>query len=61
MVRVAIDMLFQSKGSEAPAAPACSFCGSSGPDIRLGAGPDGFICIDCVEIFHRELGPKDAS
>jgi ClpX C4-type zinc finger len=33
----------------------CSFCGRSGVDVRLGAGPDAFICADCVGIFYAEL------
>jgi ClpX C4-type zinc finger len=34
---------------------ACSFCGRSAPDVRLGAGPSVFICNECVEIFHKIL------
>jgi hypothetical protein len=34
---------------------ACSFCGKSAPEVRLGAGPSVFICNECVEIFHNIL------
>jgi hypothetical protein len=34
-----------------PATPACSFCGKSAPDVRLGAGPSAFICNECVATF----------
>jgi hypothetical protein len=37
---------------------SCSFCGQSGSDVRLGAGPDVFICADCVGIFYEEAGLK---
>ena len=31
--------------------PACSFCGRKHPEVRLGAGPEAFICDDCVSLF----------
>jgi hypothetical protein len=31
---------------------ACSFCGKSGPEVKLGAGSDAFICSECVALFH---------
>jgi hypothetical protein len=34
---------------------ACSFCGRSAPEVRLGAGASVFICHECVEIFHQRL------
>ena len=34
---------------------ACSFCGKSAPEVRLGAGPSSFICNECVDIFHNIL------
>lgn len=36
--------------------PSCSFCGKGGSDVRLGAGPDVFICADCVGVFYEEVG-----
>jgi hypothetical protein len=33
----------------------CSFCGSSPPDVRLGAGPSAFICDGCVDLFARHF------
>lgn len=36
----------------------CSFCGRSGAEARLGAGPEAFICSDCVSIFYDELVAK---
>lgn len=35
---------------------SCSFCGQSGFDVRLGAGPDVLICADCVSVFYEEVG-----
>jgi hypothetical protein len=41
---------------------ACSFCGSKPPEVRIGAGPDAFICNECVDtfskIFHDPVGSK---
>jgi len=31
--------------------PACSFCGKKRPEVMLGAGPDAFICHECVDLF----------
>ncbi|MBS0219446.1 MAG: hypothetical protein JSR91_01770 [Proteobacteria bacterium] len=25
---------------------------------ELGAGPNAYVCTECVEIFHRVLKPK---
>ncbi|MBS0219462.1 MAG: ClpX C4-type zinc finger protein [Proteobacteria bacterium] len=42
-----------------PASSAsCSFCGRSASEAELGAGPNAYICADCVGIFHQVLGPK---
>jgi ClpX C4-type zinc finger protein len=32
-------------------APVCSFCGRKPPEVRLGAGPEAFICDGCVSDF----------
>jgi hypothetical protein len=32
---------------------ACSFCGRSGPDVRLGAAPDACICSECVAALDQ--------
>lgn len=29
--------------------PSCSFCGKTEPAIQLAAGPNAFICNECVE------------
>jgi len=29
----------------------CSFCGRQEPEVMLGAGADGFICDECVDLF----------
>ncbi|MGD0641974.1 MAG: ClpX C4-type zinc finger protein [Roseiarcus sp.] len=34
---------------------ACSFCGKSSPEVRLGAGPSAFICNECVGVFSDLL------
>src|SRR4051812_30141713 len=31
--------------------PECSFCGRKPPEVRLGAGPDAFICDGCIGDF----------
>ena len=31
--------------------PTCSFCGRKPPEVRLGAGPNAFICNECVATF----------
>jgi ClpX C4-type zinc finger len=40
----------------------CSFCGRKAPEVRLGAGPNAFICNECVDtfhgIFHKPVGPR---
>lgn len=51
-------LIFGKEPKLTSAAPSCSFCGQSGPDVRLGAGPDAFICADCVGIFYEEVGLK---
>ncbi|MBV9220335.1 MAG: hypothetical protein JOY94_13035 [Methylobacteriaceae bacterium] len=33
--------------------PECSFCGLKPPDVRLGAGPNVFICNKCVSTFGK--------
>ena len=55
-MHLAIAELIFGKEPKVAAAPSCSFCGQSGPDVRLGAGPDAFICADCVGIFYEEVG-----
>jgi hypothetical protein len=34
---------------------ACSFCGKTSPEVRLGAGPSVFICNECVGVFSHVL------
>jgi len=53
---VAIKGLLEQEKEGVGDESTCSFCGRS--EITLGAGPDAFICIDCVEIFHQTLKPK---
>lgn len=53
LIHVAIGQLFPP----AEVKPnSCSFCGRSGSETRLGAGPDVFICIGCVELFNEAFG-----
>jgi ribosomal protein L37AE/L43A len=49
-IRQSADRL-ASAGADRKAAPACSFCGQTEPDVRLGAGPSVFICDHCVGLF----------
>jgi len=58
LIHLAIAELISGNRKEgAAAAPSCSFCGRSGSQVRLGAGPDVFICADCVGIFHQAFAP----
>lgn len=55
-IHFAISELIFGQHSNTRSALSCSFCGQSGSDVRLGAGPDVFICADCVGIFYEEAG-----
>jgi RNA polymerase-binding transcription factor DksA len=33
----------------------CSFCGRQTPDVRLAAGPEAFICNECVSMLSKTL------
>jgi hypothetical protein len=58
LIHVAISGLLaedEDKDGERASSPSCSFCGRSGSEARLGAGPDVFICADCVAIFSRSF------
>jgi len=58
LIHLAIaELIFGNRKEGAAAAPSCSFCGRSGSQVRLGAGPDVFICADCVGIFHQAFAP----
>ena len=58
LIHLAIaELIFGNRKEGAAAEPSCSFCGRSGSQVRLGAGPDVFICADCVGIFHQALAP----
>jgi hypothetical protein len=57
-MHVAITMMFEAEQVAEPSHPSCSFCGISGPDVKLGAGPSAYICMSCVSIFHDEAGLK---
>jgi len=37
---------------------ACSFCGRREPEVMLGAGPDAFICNECVDLFTEAFRLK---
>lgn len=40
------------------ASAACSFCGRPrSEEVELGAGPNAYICAECVELFHQILKP----
>jgi len=61
LIHVAINQLFSSTASTEKEPYSCSFCGQSGSETRLGAGPDVFICIGCVELFNEIFGIKAPS
>ena len=56
LIHVAITMILEQGRPPPTSQPSCSFCGSSGPDIKLGAGPTAYICAGCVGIFYEEAG-----
>ena len=59
LIHLAIaELIFRGPNGPAKPSPACSFCGQSGSEVRLGAGPDVFICADCVAIFHDALAAE---
>lgn len=58
LIHVAITQLFPPTEAEPN---SCSFCGRSGSETRLGAGPHAFICIGCVELFNEAFGIKGAA
>jgi hypothetical protein len=33
----------------------CSFCGHAPPDVRIAAGPNVFICDECVKMLSEEV------
>jgi ClpX C4-type zinc finger len=37
----------------------CSFCGKGPPSVELGAGPDAYICNECVQVFAAKFGVKN--
>jgi hypothetical protein len=56
-IYVAFASLYQK--NDQSSTPTCSFCGRSGKDVKMGAGPDAFICDQCVGVFAEQL--RDAS
>jgi RNA polymerase-binding transcription factor DksA len=54
-VQTAIDKLLSNisgeKSRNRTIKHQCSFCGKEPPDVKLGAGPDAFICNECVSTF----------
>ena len=62
-VQTAIEKLLlkisDSKQAIKPNEFSCSFCGRSPPNVRLGAGPDAFICNECVSTFSDIFAEKE--
>jgi hypothetical protein len=55
-VQTAIEKLLQTLTEKSPTdepTRCCSFCGQSPPKVRLGAGPNAFICNECVDTFYE--------
>lgn len=42
----------------AKGSPECSFCGKKPPAVKLGAGPNAFICNECVGLFAEVFGNR---
>jgi ClpX C4-type zinc finger len=57
LIHVAISRLVLADKDSA-AGLSCSFCGRSGSEGQLGAGPDAYICLDCVTVFSKTLRAK---
>ncbi len=56
LVHLAIgELIFGDRNKERAPSSSCSFCGQSGFEVQLGAGPDVFICVDCVRTFYEEV------
>jgi ClpX C4-type zinc finger len=56
------DLLSEYKGQRVTRAEAaCSFCGRTEPEVRLGAGPGVFICDSCVATFAEIFADKDST
>jgi len=53
-IRAVIDNL-----SPRPSGDQCSFCGRRPPAVRLAAGPDAFICDDCVSTLNATFKESD--
>jgi hypothetical protein len=58
LMHVAISMLHLGEGGGEAADESCSFCGRHRSETTLGAGPHALICVECVEIFHETLRPR---
>jgi hypothetical protein len=52
LIAVATNQLLHGADSEATTAMSCSFCGKNGNEVRIFAGPNAFICNECVALFH---------
>jgi ClpX C4-type zinc finger protein len=57
LIHVAIGQLLQLEEQNVPAG-SCSFCRRSGTEVRLGAGPNTYICSECIETFHSTFSSK---
>ncbi|GEM_PF-6659283 len=55
LIRLSAERLREGHQNPKEEAIACSFCGKSASDVRLGAGPNVFICHECVETFYSVL------
>jgi len=58
LVHVAISQMLHLE-DPGIASAACSFCGRPrSEEVEFGAGPNAYICAECVELFHQILKPK---
>jgi len=58
MVTAANELQKQLRGEDTPVgakAMACSFCSKTEPEVRLVAGPNVFICNECVVLVTEIL------
>lgn len=51
LIHIAITQLYPLHDTP-PSTDSCSFCGRPRSEVRVGAGPNALICVDCVETFH---------
>jgi ClpX C4-type zinc finger len=55
MEKTAEELLHRTVQRQAHPPRECSFCGKKEPEVTLGAGPNAYICNECVAKFNSVL------